>query len=194
MKWINRLYIFFLGIILTITTGFGVAAFYPQPVSPSYPTMVYTAPIPESCNATPKGQSSRECQDLLAAQKNQLAADDQTRQEFETKMEKFQNVNAGYTRTAVFLGITIGAVFAVIGIAFIKKSKLVSTGLLLSSVLTAVLTRLLINLASLGNSVSGTAGADTLSFVEFGVLALLSVLVIIVGQLRLSDDTSIPRP
>ena len=46
MKWINRLYIFFLGAILAITTGFGLAAFYPQPVAPQYPDTAYSQPVP----------------------------------------------------------------------------------------------------------------------------------------------------
>ncbi len=188
MKWINRLYIFFLGIILTITTGFGVAAFYPQPEIPVYPNPTFTTPIPESCNSTPKAQVSPECQNLLDRQKANALQDEQKQADFNQKMEKYRNADAGYTRTAVFLGITIGAGFAILGIAFIKKSRLVATGLLLSGVLTAILTRLLINLASLGSAVNGTARADTLSFVEFAVLFFLSVIVILTGWFRLSDS------
>lgn len=190
MKWINRLYIFFLGIILTITTGFGVAAFYPQPTMPRYPSSAITKAVPTSCNATPQGQASPECQAILKKQEEMLLNEDLKQQEYQAKMEEYQNTNAGYTRTAIFLGIAVGAVFAILGIAFIKTSKLISTGLLLASVLTAVFTRLLINLASLGSSVSGTARADSLSFVEFGALLALSIAVIIVGRVRLSDTSN----
>lgn len=193
MKWINRLYIFFLGIILTITTGFGIAAFYPQPVAPLYPSGVYTSPIPESCNASPKEQASPECRDILKKQQELIAQDETKRLQFEQDMRSFENNNASYTRTAIFLGIVIGTIFALTGIIFIQKSKSVANGLLLAGVLTAILTRLLINLASLGASATGTARADNLSFIEFGVLTVLSVLVIIVGQLRLTDLDASPR-
>jgi hypothetical protein len=188
MKWINRLYIFFLGIILTITTGFGVAAFYPQPTSPVYPSSIYTKPIPESCNSTPSTQATAECQVILEEQQKKQIADEQKRIEYDQAMEIFRNKNASYTRTAIFFGIVIGAIFAILGIIFIKKSKLVATGLLLASVLTAILTRMLISLASLGASVSGTREADTLAYMEFGVLFVLSIAVILVGQFKLSDN------
>ncbi|TSC87675.1 MAG: Uncharacterized protein G01um101416_355 [Microgenomates group bacterium Gr01-1014_16] len=188
MKWINRLYIFFLGIILTITTGFGVAAFYPQPVQPVYPFVTPEPVVPESCNKTPQEQMSPECQAILQRQKVKTEEGNAKSQQFDKEMEAFRNKDAAYTRTAVFFGIAVGALFAILGIAFIKKSKLVATGLLLASVCTAILTRLLVRLASLGSEVGGTSGADTLAFVEFGVLFALSVAVIMVGQFRLTDQ------
>jgi hypothetical protein len=181
------LYIFFLGIILTITTGFGVAAFYPQPVMPIYPTSNFSKPIPQSCNSTPGAQASAECQLILQEQKDQQAADDKKRADYDGAMEVYRNKNASYTRTAIFFGIVIGAIFAIAGIVFIKNSKLVATGLLLGSVLTAILTRMLINLASLGASISGTGEADGLAYVEFGALFVLSVAVVLAGQYRLTD-------
>lgn len=190
MKWINRLYIFFLGIILTITTGFGVAAFYPQPTMPKYLSSPIVKTIPSSCNETPQGQASPECQAIIKKQEETLLNEEMKQQEYEAKSQEYQNTNAGYTRTAIFLGIAVGALFAILGIVFIKNSKLISTGLLLASVLTAVFTRLLINLASLGSSVSGTARADNLSYVEFGALLLLSVAVIVVGKIRLDETTN----
>lgn len=188
MKWINRLYIFFLGIILTITTGFGVAAFYPQPLSPVYPSSIYSKPVPESCNSTPSAQATKECQVILKEQEKQLESDEKKRIEYDQANEAFRNKNASYTRTAIFFGIVIGAIFAILGIIFIKKSKLVATGLLLASVLTAILTRMLISLASLGAAVSGTGEADSLAYMEFGALFVLSIAVILVGQFRLNDN------
>jgi len=190
VKWINRLYIFFLGIILTITTGFGVAAFYPQPTSPIYPSSGYSKPIPKSCNSTPNEQASAECQKILLEQEEAMVLDEAKRLEYDKAQEAYRNKNASYTRTAIFFGIVIGAIFAMAGIIFIKKSRLVATGLLLASVLTAVLTRMLISLASLGADVSGTAQADSLAYIEFGALFFLSIAVILVGQLRLNDDSA----
>ncbi len=176
-KWIKRLYIIFVGIILSFTTGFGVAAFYPEPQQPVYPN---SRILPKSCFETPEVQSSSECQRLT--QEN-----DQKQQDYQVKLEEHRNKNAGYTRTAIFLGVSVGAIFAVLGLLLIKLSPLVANGLMLAGVLTAVLTRFLVMLASFGAPASGTNGPNQLAFVEFGVLVVLSVVVIVVGLTTLKD-------
>lgn len=190
MKWISRLYIIFLGIILSITTGFGVAAFYPQPIAPAYPATPHLNTIPKSCYETPQSQASADCQALLQKQNQQEQKDEGKRQQYENEIRIYNEKNASYTRTAVFFGIVIGALFAIFGIGLIKKSKLIATGLLLGGVLTALLTRLLIGLASLGASVGTSTGADPLAYAEFGVLLVLSVAVVVVGLYSLRDTES----
>lgn len=181
MKWIVRLYIFFVGIILTTTVGFGIAAFYPQPVRPEYPLDFAKVTVPQSCYATPEGQNSAECQEIIKQQEAEQQENIQIQQEYNQKIEEFNNVNAGYTRTAIFLGISIGALFAIVGIGLIKFSKLVANGVILAGVLTAILTRFLIMLASLGSGVTGTTAADSLGYIQVGILTLLSIAVIFVG-------------
>lgn len=181
MRWIVRLYIFFVGIILTTTVGFGIAAFYPQPVRPAYPMDFARVTIPQSCYATPENQNSPECQEIITNQEAEQKKNLDAQAEYNAKIEEFNNVNAGYTRTAIFLGISIGALFAIIGIGLIKFSKLVANGVILAGVLTAILTRFLIMLASLGSSVTGTTGADSMGYIQVGILTLLSIAVIFVG-------------
>lgn len=181
MKWIVRLYILFVGIILTTTTGFGIAAFYPEPTRPIYPSSIYTKPLPQSCYATPQEQATPECQKLLAEQQAAQAGDEQKQRGYQKQSETYSNVNAGYTRTAIFLGIAIGAFFAILGLALIKLSHPVSNGIILAGVLSAILTRLIIMLASLGSGVTGTNSPDSLSYIEFGILAALSLAVIVIG-------------
>lgn len=179
MKWINWLYIIFLGIILSITTGFGLAAFYPEPTQPSYITTPADI-VSQSCYATPQNQASLDCQKAFEKQKEQ--------QQRDTDAQKaYMDVSAGYTRTAIFFGIVIGSFFAIIAIAILKMSKLIANALLLAAVLTAILTRLLISLASLGATTTGTNKADTTSYIEFVILLLLSLAIIMVGFFRLSD-------
>ncbi|MDO8573730.1 MAG: hypothetical protein Q7R77_03195 [Candidatus Daviesbacteria bacterium] len=187
MVWIHRLYVLFLGIILSITTGFGIAAFYPQPVRPADPFSLSSTAIPKSCYSTPEAQAAANCQVLFQKEQDTQQEDSVSRQKYDEEMKAFQNKNAGYTRTAIFFGIAIGAIFAISGIGLIRLSKLVAAGLLLAGVLTAVLTRLLIGLASLGASAAGNAGADTVSYMEFGILAVLSAVVIAVGLYSLKD-------
>ncbi len=187
MKWIVRLYILFVGIILTTTVGFGIAAFYPQPVRPVYPLDYARITIPQSCYATPENQNSPECKEIISQQDAEQKKSIDAQTKYNAEIEKFNNVNAGYTRTAIFLGISIGALFAILGIGIIKFSPLVANGIILAGVLTAILTRFLIMLASLGSSVTGTTGADTLGYVQFGILTLLSLAVIFVGFTTLKN-------
>lgn len=187
MKWINRLYILFLGILLSVTTGFGVAAFYPQPISPDYPVTPYTRIVPESCYQTPQSQASVECQAAIQKQQDVQLQEEDKRKEYEENQKVYNNKNASYTRTAIFFGIVIGAFFALVGLLILHKSRLIANGLLLAGILTAILTRVLIGLASLGASVTGTSTADPTAIVEFGVLLFLSLLVLVVGFFRLND-------
>ncbi|MGE5042190.1 MAG: hypothetical protein ACM3IJ_04790 [Candidatus Levyibacteriota bacterium] len=181
MSWIFRLYIFFVAIILTTTTGFGIAAFYPQPISPRYPISNPTVIVPKSCYATPQEAATPECQKIYAQLESGQTQNIQAQQDFENKMEAYNNINAGYTRTAIFLGISVGALFAILGIGIIRFSPLVANGVILAGVLTAILTRFLIMLASLGSSATGSSSADALSYVEFTILLMLSAAVLFVG-------------
>jgi hypothetical protein len=196
MKWINRFFILFLGIILSITTGFGIAAFYPQPVAPIYPSSLYkTDVVPKSCYSTPQEQASAACQRLIEKQKGLEQSDALRYEQYESDLKTYENSNAGYTRTAIFFGIVIGAFFAIVGIGIRKISRIVATGLLLAGVLTAILTRLLIGLASLGAVTTGTSAATAISYIEFGVLLILSIAVVLVGLFSLkeqSNSASIP--
>lgn len=187
MSWIIRLYIFFVGIILTTTTGFGIAAFYPQPIRPSYPVTYPNVIIPKSCYSTPEEAATPECQKIYSQLEESQQVNIKTQQDYEKQTREFDNKNAGYTRTAIFLGISVGALFAILGIGIIKFSPLVANGVILAGVLTAVLTRFLIMLASLGSQVSGTTGADMLSYVEFGILLLLSFAILFVGFTTLQE-------
>lgn len=184
MKWINRLYIIFVGILLAMTTGFGLAAFYPEPIAPQYP-ISKIQPVPESCYKTPESQKSEECQRLISQDSEQRQVE---QQEFDVKNRAYMNKNTGYTRTAVFLGVIIGALFAIAGFMIIKASPLVANGFLWGALLTAVLTRVLISLASLGATTSGTDSANNLSYIEFFLLVIATVGVTVVGFKTLTSQ------
>ncbi len=167
-----------------MTTGFGVAAFYPEPVAPRYPTSRAEI-MPKSCYDTPESAKSPECQQFSneeTAKRQQVQAD------FDIQQQAYMNKNAGYTRTAVFLGVLVGALFAMVALMIIKTSPLVANGFLFGAVLTAVLTRILISLASLGANTTGTETPGNLAFIEFFLLVLATIGVTVVGFRNLVDE------
>lgn len=166
-----------------MTTGFGVAAFYPEPISPQYP-ISKVRPVPESCYKTPESQQTAECQKLISEDADERQAEQVV---YEERQQEYANKNAGYTRTAIFLGVLVGAMYAIFGLYVIKQAPLVANGFLWGAVLTAVLTRLLISLASLGSSPTGTEDPSTLAYIEFFLLVVATVGVTFVGAKRLSE-------
>ncbi|MEK7521407.1 MAG: hypothetical protein AAB599_01215 [Patescibacteria group bacterium] len=188
MTWINRLYIFFIGIILSITTGFGLAAFYPAPRMPQYPVAKPYTGIPRSCYDTPASQQTEECQKLIEEDKERQREYQAKDSEYQDQLAKYRNVNASYTRAAIFVGIAVGTFYALLGLMMLRSSKLVSNGLMLGGVLTAVFTRLLVNFASLGANTTGTIGADRAGYIQFSVLLLLSIGVLLAGKGVLKDS------
>lgn len=181
MRWLSVLYVIFVGIILTLTTGFGIAAFYPAPLSPVYPTALQKLNMPESCLRTPEQAQTPECLKIQAQQ-------EQDNQKFQEEQRVYQNKYASYTRTTIFFGMTVGAIFTILSLTQIKKSKLIAHGLMLAGVLTMLLNRLTVSLASLGSEIKGTEAINTVGIMEFGVLALLSLLVIFVGLKTFTEE------
>lgn len=169
-----------MGIILAVTVGFGIAVFYPQPTSPNY-SSGYKEAIPEICNKTPTEKSTVECQNAILKQ-------EEVQKKYDEEFKIFQNKNARYTRTSVFFGIVMGALFVMIGLSFTKTSKIVANGFLLSGILTAIFTRMLISIASLGSQVSSTGKTDNISLIEFIVLLVLSVGVFLKGVFGLKEE------
>lgn len=183
-KWISRFYVLFVGIIIAVTVGFGLAAFYPKPIAPSSPA-VLPALLPESCKQTPEAMASMECQQILTKQTQEQEV---LRGQYDKTMEAFRNKSAAHTRTTVFFGITIGSLLVLIGLITIKKSKLLAHGLLLAGIFTAVFANLLVSLASLGAPVTGTAQVNVVAYVQFGILLVLSVVICLVGLVTLKEE------
>lgn len=176
--------------MLAITTGFGVAAFYPEPNKPTYPNPQIAPVIPRSCYETTQSNQSPDCQKMFNEEKQNLQEDQDRRRQYDQELETYKNISAGYTRTTIFFGIAIGALFVVLGLIIIKKSKLVATGLLLAGILTAVLTRFLVSFASLGATVTGTIRGGVIAYAEFTILAVLSAAVIYLGMRSFTEGNS----
>ena len=182
MNAIDKLSSIFIGVMLAITVGFGIAAFYPPPIPPEYSSYAPSVTIPlESCYATPEAKETPQCQSYLKQQEENLSKNAVREKQYQEEIKQFKDKSADYNRTAIFLGVIAGSIFVILGLYLIKNSKVVAAGLLLGGVLTAVLTRFLVSLASLGAPVIGTGQANVIGFAEFGLLSVLSFIVVLFG-------------
>lgn len=180
MVWINRLFIFIVGIILTLTTGFGIAAFYPEPMFPQYPIKLSRPLVPESCYTKSESEISDSCKKILEEENKES-------EKFQMQQQEYNDKASVHTRTTIFLGVVVGALFATIGIFIIKTSPLLSHGFLLAGLLTMIFAKLVVMVASLGSSIKDVNQARNMGYMEFGILVAVSILVVTLGWFKLKE-------
>lgn len=114
------IYTLFIGILLSLFVGFGIAAFYEKPKYPEPPiSLRYATPIyPEAKESTYSAQITK---DQIRQEKVQ--------QEFQKKLEI-------YNRNVSVIGLIAAIIYMVISLMLLKKLLLISDGLLLGGVFT----------------------------------------------------------
>lgn len=119
-KALEIIYTFFVGILVAVFVGVGIAAFYPEPKEPEYPAMlkVYNAPI-ES------GKASTTSAELLVEQKK-----------YDNEMKAFQNEFSIYNRNVSIIALISAIILLTISITFFKNLLVIADGLLLGGVIT----------------------------------------------------------
>lgn len=110
---LKLIYTVFLGIMIALFVGFGVATFYPGPKAPEYPaSLQYSEPVKTD---TPEMTAERKA--------------------FDTKQKDFNEANKLY-RGRVFIVVVIAAVLILaIGLILEHRIMILSDGLLLGGVL-----------------------------------------------------------
>lgn len=116
---IKYLYIVFIGILLTVLIGVGIAAFYPKPEAPVYPIEL-SVPSPEKGDGT----QSAETRDRQIA--------------FEKKSRDFQKANEQYSRNVSVIALSGAVLFVILGLFLAKRIDIFPDGLLLGSIGTLV--------------------------------------------------------
>lgn len=117
---IEIIYTFFVGILLAVFVGVGIAAFYPEPKEPEYPAMlkIYNAPIEA-------GQPSTASAKLLEEQQ---------------KFDKIQKIHQEklniYNRNVSVIALIAAIILSSISITFFKNLNVIADGLLLGGVIT----------------------------------------------------------
>ena len=117
---IEIIYTFFVGILLAVFVGVGIAAFYPEPKEPEYPSMlkIYNAPIEA-------GQPSTTSAKLLEEQ-----------QKFDEIMKIHQKTLNTYNRNVSVIALIAAIILSSISITFFKNLNVIADGLLLGGVIT----------------------------------------------------------
>ncbi len=114
------IYTLFIGILLALFVGFGIAAFYEEPKYPELPlSMKYARPLyPEAAESTQSAQ-------ILKEQIEQ-----------EKRQADYQKNLQLYNRNVSVVGLISAVIFMIISILLIKNLLLISDGVLLGGVFT----------------------------------------------------------
>lgn len=112
-------YTVFIGILLTLFIGVGIAAFYPQPEPPEYP-LSYGKVYPEMNQGTPSAEFEKE------------------QRLYEEKSREYQEINEKYNKNVSMLALGFAILYLIVGLVLARKLAIISDGLLLGGVLTLI--------------------------------------------------------
>ncbi len=155
------IYTLFIGILLALFVGFGIAAFYEEPKYPEPPiSLRYPSPLYlESKESTIASQPT----------KGQI--------EQEKQQKKFQKDIEVYNRNVSVIGLISAIIFLIISLLLVKNLLLISDGLLLGGVFTL--------LYSIGR---GFASHD--NKFQFIAVAIGLVISLILGYIKFIKSAS----
>ncbi len=119
-RTIEIIYTFFLGIIIAVFVGLGIAAFYPEPKYPEMPATlkVYSIPV----NAPEETKVSK---DLLKKQ-----------EEYDKKVQAYQNNLSIYNRNVSIIALIASVVTLALSLIFLQRLLIIADGVLLGGVIT----------------------------------------------------------
>lgn len=113
-------YTLFIGVLLAIFVGVGIAAFYPSPEPPETPLLIelYELPTEPSCDPTISAQLEKEQKEFNEALKI-----------FEEKLEK-------YNRNVSIIALIAAILVLIISLTLFRQILIIADGLLLGGVIT----------------------------------------------------------
>jgi hypothetical protein len=147
-------YSFFLGLLLVVFVGMGVATFYPAPKAPDT-TLGYSTPLTYDPEHNPEDA------------KVQAKFQKQTEQEWQSYQKKLEN----YNRNVAMIVLGAAVVMSVLGLALEQRVGVLAGGLLLGGVFTL--------LYSIGRSFAGQDPRYSFIVVSAGL-----AITVVVGYLK----------
>ena len=121
---IKVLYTVCLALLVALFVGSGIAAFYPAPKQPEFPSKLQRSE-PLSDNPT-------------AAEKARRKEADRLQQRFDRDTKKFQRLSASYNRDVSMASLIAAVIILMISLTLLKQIMLLSDGLLLGGALTLI--------------------------------------------------------
>lgn len=106
-------YSFFIGLLLAFFVGMGIAAFYPQPESPKYPTELNFLGGKEPTDAQRKLE-----------------------REFNEAQDKWNETMKPYNRNVSLIALTSALIFVSVGLLFERRIRIIADGLVLGGIAT----------------------------------------------------------
>jgi len=113
-------YTFFIGVLLAIFVGVGIAAFYPEPKHPETPTLLRLYKLPTDPSRDPA---------ISAQLQKEQEAFDEVSKTYEEKMEK-------YNRNVSIIALVAAILILIISLMLFRKLLVIADGLLLGGVVT----------------------------------------------------------
>lgn len=112
----------FLGILLAIFVGVGIAAFYKAPTFPEYPTKLQSRTLPQDV--------SKDATLSAELDKEELA--------YSQKQKDYTKKNEIYNRNVSIIALIFAIMFLFLSLSFVKHILIIADGLLLGGVLTLI--------------------------------------------------------
>ncbi len=116
MAMITRLYILFVGLLMALFVGVGIAAFYHGPTAPEYPTKLE--------RSLPTAEDSAEQLKIQAKY-------DQDQKDYQAKLETYQ-------RNVSLLAMAGAIILVLLGLTVLKNVSIINDSLLLGGVFTLI--------------------------------------------------------
>lgn len=149
------IYSIFIGVLFATLVGVGIAAFYPQPPMPEYPSRLELAPVTYEKEQTPK-----EREEIMKTQKK-----------YEAEMKEYQKKDKEYNRNVSIIAIVFAIAALVISLTLFKTLLLIADGLLLGGLLTLIY-----------SIIRGFATDDNMY--RFIVVAIGFIVAVVVGYIK----------
>ncbi len=148
-------YSFFLGLLLAVFVGLGVATFYPEPKAPEYPTTSHSASLTYDPATNPEDA------------KQETLIQSQAEKEYQATFDVYSKKLARYNRNVAMMVLGAAVILSVLGLVLESRIHLLADGLLLGGTFTL--------LYSIGRSFAGNDPKYSFTVVTIGIVITVAV-------------------
>lgn len=141
-------YSFFLGLLLAVFIGMGIASFYPEPKAPEYSPAIVEDAKPDRTD-------------------EQIVAEAEAQKSYEQSYQTYNQRSNDYSRNVAMIALAAAVIFMVLGLALESRASVIADGVLLGGVFTL--------LYSIGRSFAGDDPKYSFVVVSAGLITTMLV-------------------